>query len=76
MYKAFESNKNSTEISKICGNWFKFGGAYRNRTDESEFCRLVPYRLAKAPNIGAGNGAQTRDLCLGKANMLVPAKFR
>jgi hypothetical protein len=29
----------------------------------------VPYRLAKAPNKfgGAGNGAQTRDLCLGKA---------
>ena len=38
----------------------------------SEFCRLVPYHLAIAPNIlfeknGAGNGAQTRDLCLGKA---------
>ena len=28
---------------------FYDGGAYRNRTDESEFCRLVPYRLAKAP---------------------------
>ena len=26
-----------------------FGGEYRNRTDESEFCRLVPYRLANSP---------------------------
>ena len=33
----------------------------------SEFCRLVPYHLAMAPYSGAGNGAQTRDLCLGKA---------
>ena len=49
IYKAFESNKNSTEILKICGNWFKTGGEYRNRTDESEFCRLVPYRLANSP---------------------------
>ena len=28
---------------------FFIGGAYRNRTDESEFCRLVPYRLANSP---------------------------
>ena len=29
--------------------YFFIGGAYRNRTDESEFCRLVPYRLANSP---------------------------
>ena len=50
-----------------------FLGLFWRRLSESdrssEFCRLVPYRLAKAPNKfgGAGNGAQTRDLCLGKA---------
>ena len=51
----------------------KLGGEYRNRTDESEFCRLVPYRLANSPKIiitinsyqilksGAGNENRTRD---------------
>ena len=56
-----------------------FGGEYRNRTDESEFCRLVPYHLAMSP-IGAGDEARTRYLHLGKvalyqmsyARVLVP----
>ena len=26
IYKAYESTKNSTEILKFCGNWFKTGG--------------------------------------------------
>ena len=33
----------------------------------SKFCRLMPYRLAMSP--GARDGAQTRDLCLGKASL-------
>ena len=56
------------------------GGDTQNRTGESEFCRLVPYRLAMSPFIekalnvilsafhvyGADDGARTRYLHLGK----------
>ena len=51
---------------------FFYGGEYRNRTDESEFCRLVPYRLANSPFIsvnklnGAGSGNRTRESTLAR----------
>jgi len=31
IYKALNSNKNSTEILKICGNWFNPGGVNQIR---------------------------------------------
>ena len=45
----------------------------------SEFCRLVPYRLAKAPYLifvfnkkfGAGNGNRTRNLTLARGRSYV-----
>ena len=39
--------KNTLEIECV----FYYGGDDQNRTDEWEFCRLVPYRLATSPDL-------------------------
>ena len=65
----------SLEICNDIKNYFKnivkstvFWRRLSESDRSSEFCRLVPYRLAKAPFyiFGAGNGNRTRNLTLAR----------